>query len=113
MSCTNRTGARLLQGVALACLAMTISPAQNSAPKKAPPRKAVEAFQQGLKAAQARKTEDARKNYENAVKLDAGYADAWCALAKLQEEQKELDAARSSFEAAIRAEPARSEFYLD
>ena len=60
MSSTNRKGAKLMRGVALACLAMTIATAQNSAPKKAPPRKAVNAFQQGLKAAQARKTEDAR-----------------------------------------------------
>ncbi len=98
-----------LRAILLASLALAGLAAQNGTPS----RKAREAFEEGQKAALSNRTADARRSYEQAVTLDAGYADAWFALGKLQAGQNELDAARKSFEAAIRAESSRTDFYFE
>lgn len=98
-----------LRAIALASLALAGLMAQNGAPSK----KAHQAFEEGQKASASNRTADARRSFEQAVALDAGYADAWFALGKLQAGQNETDAARKSFEAAIKAEPSRTDFYFE
>jgi VWFA-related protein len=68
-----------------------------------PPKAARDAFEKAAKAAQNKKTDEALRNYQKAVALDPDYAEAWCELGKLQVVQNQLDAARSSLAAAIKA----------
>src|ERR1035437_8888604 len=98
-----------MRAIVLAGLTLAGLPAQNGAPS----RKARQAFEEGLKASASNRTANARRSYEQAVTLDAGYADAWYALGKLQAGQNESDAARKSFEAAIRADPSHADFYFE
>ena len=63
------------------------------------------AFENAARDAKARRIDQARRGYEQAVKLDPGYAEAWSALGRLQAQQQQYEAARKSFETAIRADP--------
>ena len=113
MSITERRRSSWMRAAGLGWLMAAVVLAQNGGLQKAPARNAVEAFQAGLKAAQSGRPADARRDYEKAVTLDPDYGEAWQAMAKLQVEQKDLDAARKSYEAAIRAQPSHADYYLE
>jgi Tfp pilus assembly protein PilF len=83
-----------MRAAGLAWVTLAVLLAQNEGSQKAPPRNAVEAFQAGLKAAQLGKSDDARRDYEKAARLDPDYGEAWQALAKLQVEQRDLGVCR-------------------
>jgi VWFA-related protein len=76
-----------------------------------PPKAARDAFGKAAKAAQDKKTDEAMRNYQKAVALYPDYAEAWCELGKLQLAQNQLDEARSSLGAAIKASPDYIEPY--
>lgn len=76
-----------------------------------PPKPARDAFEKASKAAQNQKTDDALRNYRKAVELCPAYAEAWCALGKLQLAQNQLDEARTSLAAAIKSDPDYVEPY--
>src|SRR5271157_363066 len=88
-------------------------PAQTgmSAAAQKPPKAARDAFEKAAKAAQDKKTDEAIRNYQKAVALYPEYAEAWCELGKLQLAQNQLDEARSSLGAAIKANPDYVEPY--
>ena len=113
MSITERRRSSWMRAAGLGWLMAAVVLAQNGGLQKAPARNAVEAFQAGLKAAQSGRPADARRDYEKAVTLDPDYGEAWQAMAKLQVEQKDLDAARKSYEAAIRAQPSHTDYYFE
>ncbi len=71
------------------------------------------AFEAGLQAEARNRIADARGSFSRAVALYPRYAAAWQALGRLQAGQKELAAARKSYQAAIRAEPAHADLYLE
>jgi VWFA-related protein len=75
-----------------------------SSAARTPPKAAREAFEKAAKAAQDKKTDEAVRNYRKAVALYPEYAEAWCQLGKLQLAQNQLDEARSSLGAAIKAD---------
>lgn len=78
----------------------------------AAPKKASQAFEKGLKAIAKGKSAEAIRQFQKAVQLDSGFAAAWCELGKAQTGEKEFDAARASFEAALKADPKYIEPYL-
>jgi VWFA-related protein len=83
------------------------------AQSSAPPKNARDAFEAGVKAAEGKRFADSQRYFKRAVALDPKYAAAWQALGKLLVEQNDLPAARKAYEGAIRAEPARADFYLE
>ena len=68
------------------------------------PKDAVKSFDKGRDAAGNKKWEAAAKNFEKAVELYPGYAEAWCELGKTQIQLKQLDEAHKSLEASIKAD---------
>ena len=81
------------------------------APAQQPPKAARDAFEKAARAARNNKTSEAVSNYQKAVALYPGYAEAWCELGKLQLAQDQLDDARSSLAAAIKVNPDSVEPY--
>lgn len=65
---------------------------------------AVKAFGKGAEAAKNNKWPDAATNFRKAADLSPGYADAWLELGKAQVALKQVDEARKSFEASIKAD---------
>lgn len=94
---------------AVAALLAQAGGASADAPQ--PPKPARDAFEKAAKAAQNQKTDEAVRNYRKAVALYPGYAEAWCALGKLQLAQNQLDEARTSLAAAIKSDPDYVEPY--
>ncbi len=70
----------------------------------AAPKDAQKALRKGREALAKGKREDARKSLEKATSIYPKYAVAWFELGKLQLVQNDPPAARTSFEAAIRAD---------
>jgi tetratricopeptide (TPR) repeat protein len=62
------------------------------------------AFDKGAEAAKGDKWPDAATNFRKAADLSPGYADAWLELGKAQLALKQVDEARKSFEASIKAD---------
>lgn len=62
------------------------------------------AFDKGTEAAKNNKWPDAATNFRKAADLSPGYADAWLELGKAQLELKQVDEARKSFAASIKAD---------
>jgi hypothetical protein len=75
-----------------------------SATSKKAPKDAVKAVDKGLDAAKNKKWHEAEKDFQKAVDLYPGYAEAWCELAKTQIETKQVDEAHKSLEASIKAD---------
>ena len=75
-----------------------------SATSKKAPKDAVKAVDKGRDAAKNKKWEDAAKNFQKAVDLYPGYAEAWCELGKIQMQLKQPDEARKSLEESIKAD---------
>ena len=69
------------------------------------PKPARKALQKGLELAKEKKFEEAMDSLREAVKLDPGFALAWCELGKLQVAHNHAEEGRQSFEAAARSEP--------
>jgi tetratricopeptide (TPR) repeat protein len=70
----------------------------------AAPKDAQKALRKGREALAKGKREDARKSLEKATSIYPEYAVAWFELGKLQQVENDAPAARTSFEAAIRAD---------
>jgi tetratricopeptide (TPR) repeat protein len=83
-----------------------------SATSLAAPKDARKAFEKGQEALKNNKLEDALKNFEKATQTYPNYAAAWCELGKMQGRQRQVEQARQSFEAAIRADSKFLEPYL-
>jgi tetratricopeptide (TPR) repeat protein len=62
------------------------------------------AFDKGAEAAKGGKWSDAAASFRKAAELSPGYADAWLELGKAQVALKQVDEARKSFEASIKAD---------
>ena len=76
----------------------------DSATSKEAPKEARKAFDKAAQAANAKKFDEAAKNYQAAVSLYPGYAEAWCQLGQVQMALKKFDEARTSFNTAIKAD---------
>jgi hypothetical protein len=63
------------------------------------------ALQEGLDLAKKKKFDEAMDSLREAVRLDPGFALAWCELGKLQAAHNHAQEGRQSFEAAARSEP--------
>ncbi|MGO9260982.1 MAG: tetratricopeptide repeat protein [Bryobacteraceae bacterium] len=83
-----------------------------SDPATAPPKEARRAFEKAAAALKAKHTDEALRDYQQAVTLFPGYAEAWFELGKLQLAEQQPDAARNAFEATIRADPKYADAYL-
>jgi VWFA-related protein len=78
----------------------------------APPRAARRAFEKAAVALKAKRANEAILDYQQAVTLFPGYAEAWYELGKLQRDQRQPDAARNAFESAIQADPKYAAPYM-
>ena len=103
--------ARILTLVLAAVAALLAQGGGAGADAPEAPKPARDAFDKASKAAQNQKTDDALRNYRKAVELYPAYAEAWCALGKLQLAQNQLDEARTSLAAAIKSDPNYAEPY--
>lgn len=77
--------------------AVTVSTLQASKPAR-------KALQKGLELAKKEKFDEAIDSLREAVKLDPGFAFAWCELGKLQAAHNHAGESRQSFQAAAKAE---------
>jgi tetratricopeptide (TPR) repeat protein len=77
---------------------------EESATGKQAPKDARKAFDKATQAAKVKKLDEAVKDYQTAVFLYPGYAEAWCQLGQAQMALKQTDEARKSFNAAIQAD---------
>lgn len=68
------------------------------------PESAMKAFQKGREYESKGKLQDAQKNLFKAVELDANFAVAWVELGRVQQKNKDLAAARHSYQQAIQAD---------
>jgi tetratricopeptide (TPR) repeat protein len=75
-----------------------------SATLLAAPKDAKKAYEKGVESLKRNKTEDAVKNFQKAVEIYPQHAAAWTELGKLQILEKQTDAARESFAAAMKAD---------
>ncbi|MGA3095153.1 MAG: tetratricopeptide repeat protein [Bryobacteraceae bacterium] len=76
----------------------------DSATSKQAPKDARKAFDKASQAAKARKFDEAAKDYQTAVSLFPGYAEAWYQLGQAQIALKQTGEARKSLNAAIQAD---------
>lgn len=70
------------------------------------------AFDKGAEAAKNSKWTDAAANFKKAADLFPGYADAWLELGKAQVALKQVEEARKSFEASIKADEKYAAPYI-
>ena len=71
------------------------------------------AFEKGQAALKKNNLDDARKDFEKAVRIYPGYATAWCELGKLAVGGGQFDDGFRSFQTAIQADPKYVEPYLN
>jgi hypothetical protein len=76
------------------------------------PKQARRLFERAQAELRAGKTDSAKRHLEMAVAIYAEFAEAWCALGKLQATGGGLDAAHASFERALHADPNLVDPYL-
>jgi len=69
------------------------------------PKSAAKAYDSGLQSLAKNKPADAEKDFEKAVSIYPGYAEAWDTLGKLREQQKSYGPAREAFLKALEADP--------
>lgn len=99
-------GGRLLAGLlALWC-------ACSAAWAADPPKAAQSEFNAGKRAI-AKNPQEARRRFETALFIDPTYALAWFELGRLQVQAHEPDAAKASYESAIRTDPRLCEAYVN
>jgi VWFA-related protein len=103
---------------ALTCLflglaALALSGAtQTDQQAAAPPKEARRAFEKAAAALKARQPDEAMRDYEQAVTLFPGYAEAWYELGKVRLDHEQPEAARNALESAIHADPKFAEAYM-
>jgi len=68
------------------------------------PKDALKSMEKGQDAAKSKKWHEAEKDFQKAVDLYPGYAEAWFELGNTELETKQTDEAHKSFEAAIKAD---------
>jgi tetratricopeptide (TPR) repeat protein len=78
----------------------------------ASPKAARSAYEKGRKAAANDKLDEARSQFENAVRLYPDFAPAWTSLGDIQARQNQPENAARSFERAIQADPKYVQPYL-
>jgi tetratricopeptide (TPR) repeat protein len=83
-----------------------------SAKALAVPKKARTAYDKGQKAADKGKVDQARSQFEDAVRLYPEFAPAWARLGEIQANTGQPERAAQSFENAIRADPKYMDPYL-
>jgi tetratricopeptide (TPR) repeat protein len=83
-----------------------------SATTLAAPKDARSAYEKGLAALKKNKPDDARKQFEMAVRAYPGFAAAWFEVGKLESGQGAFDDALRSLNTAIQADPKYAEPYL-
>ncbi|SPE32330.1 TPR repeat-containing protein (modular protein) [Candidatus Sulfopaludibacter sp. SbA3] len=76
-----------------------------SANSLAAPKDSRKAYEKGLQDAKRNKLDDATRDFEKAVELYPGHAEAWYELGRIQAGRSQTDAARQSFNAALKADP--------
>jgi VWFA-related protein len=111
---------RVLTFVLIGLAAIKASAAAPAAQEKAdastappaPPKEARRAFEKAAAALKAKRTDEAIRDYEQAVTVFPGYAEAWYELGKLRLEQQQPDAARKALESAIQADPKYAGAYM-
>jgi TolA-binding protein len=69
------------------------------------PKDARKAYEHGMQAVKKNKLEDASKEFEKAVELYPGYAEAWFELGRIQVGRGQQETARQSFNSAIKGDP--------
>jgi tetratricopeptide (TPR) repeat protein len=77
-----------------------------------PSKEARRAFEKAAAALKAKQADEAIRDYQQAVTLFPGYAEAWYGLGKLLIGRQQPDAARNAFEAAIHADPKYADAYM-
>jgi VWFA-related protein len=102
---------RVLTFELLALTALAVSGASSAAPA-APPKEALRAFNKAEAAVKAKRTDEALRDYQQAVSLFPGYAEAWYGLGKLRVQLHDPAAARRALESAVRADPKYVDPYL-
>jgi len=95
----------------LALLGVLAFAASGQAPST-PPKEARRAFDKAAAALKAKRTDEAIRDYEQAVTLFPAYAEAWYELGNLRVNQQQPDAARSAFESAIHADAKYADAYM-
>src|SRR5580658_9888614 len=95
---------------ALTVLCITLASAANQ--EAPPPKEARHAFEKAAAALKAKRSDEAIRDYEEAVTLFPAYAEAWYALGKLRLDHQQPDAARTALQSAIQADPQYAEAYL-
>jgi VWFA-related protein len=103
---------RALTLLSLSLAALAGSGAAHTDQPAAPPKEARRAFDKAEAALKAKRADEAMRDYEQAVTLFPGYAEAWYELGKLRLDHQQPDAARSALEQAIRAGPKYANAYL-
>jgi tetratricopeptide (TPR) repeat protein len=98
---------RLHKWAVVVLLAVAPGTAQPVAPKEA--RRALEKAADELKAG---RPDEALRDYQQAVAIFPGYAEAWCEMGKLLFERNQPDNARNALEASIQADPKYAAPYL-
>jgi len=68
-------------------------------------REARRAFEKGHRLARDEKLDEAREEYEKAVRLAPGFATAWYELGLVHEMQKRVEEARTAYRRAVAADP--------
>ena len=76
-----------------------------SANSLAAPKESRRAYERGMQAVKKNKSDDASKEFEKAVELYPGHAEAWFELGRIQANRGQVDAARQSLSSAIQADP--------
>ncbi len=69
------------------------------------PKEAKKAYEHGLQSLLKNKSDDAAKDFEKAVGLYPGYADAWVSLGKLRLEKQAIEPARAALKKAMESDP--------
>jgi tetratricopeptide (TPR) repeat protein len=77
------------------------------------PKDAKKAFEHGLQALLKNKSDDAAKDFEKAVSIYPGYADAWVSLGKLRLEKQTMEPARAALKKAMESDPKLVAPYME
>lgn len=77
------------------------------------PKDAKKAYEHGLQSLLKNKPDDAAKNFEKAVAVYPGYADAWVSLGKLRLERQAIEPARAALRKAMESDPKLVAPYIE
>jgi tetratricopeptide (TPR) repeat protein len=77
------------------------------------PKDAKKAYEHGLQCLLKNKTDDAAKDFEKAVSVYPGYADAWVSLGKMRLEKQSIEPARVALKKAMESDPKLVAPYME